>query len=106
VVSAIGSESAFAVSDQDGRFTFRTLPPGPYVVRAHLQGYLPARPRLMQVSTSARTDFAIILVKRLRVGRHAGGDCGGRWTGGRADCRAGGLKARTSTTSSRGGSAT
>jgi len=64
VVSAMGSESAFAVSDQDGRFTFRTLPPGPYVVRAHLQGYLPARPRLMQISTSARTDFAIILVKR------------------------------------------
>jgi hypothetical protein len=64
VVSAIGSESAFAVSDSDGRFTFRTLPAGPYVVRAHLQGYLPARPRLMQVSTSARTDFAIILVKR------------------------------------------
>ena len=64
VVSAMGSESAFAVSDQDGRFTFRTLPAGPYVVRAHLQGYLPARPRLMQVSTSARTDFAIVLVKR------------------------------------------
>lgn len=64
VVSAIGSESAFAVSDRDGRFTFRTLPAGPYVVRAHLQGYLPARPRLMQVSTSARTDFAIVLVKQ------------------------------------------
>src|SRR5262245_20206952 len=46
VVSAIGSESAFAVSDHDGRFTFRTLPPGPYVLRAHLQGYLPARPRV------------------------------------------------------------
>src|ERR1044071_901805 len=64
VVSAVGSESAFAVSDRDGRFTFRTLPAGPYVVRAHLQGYLPARPRLMQISTSARTDFAITLVKR------------------------------------------
>ena len=47
VVSAIGSESAFAVSDRDGRFTFRTLPQGPYIVRAHLQGYLPARPRLV-----------------------------------------------------------
>jgi hypothetical protein len=64
VVSAIGSESAFAVSDREGRFTFRTLPPGPYMLRAHLQGYLPARPRLMQVGTSARGDFTITLVKR------------------------------------------
>jgi hypothetical protein len=64
VVSAIGSESAFAVSDREGRFSFRTLPAGPYVVRAHLQGYLPARPRLMQVSASGRTDFVITLVKR------------------------------------------
>jgi hypothetical protein len=64
VVSAIGSESAFAVSASDGRFTFRTLPQGPYVVRAHLQGYLPARPRLVQISTSARGDFNIVLAKR------------------------------------------
>lgn len=64
VISAIGSESAFAVSDRDGRFTFRALPQGPYVVRAHLQGYLPARPRLVQISTTARGDFAITLVKR------------------------------------------
>jgi hypothetical protein len=64
VVSAIGSESAFAVSDRDGRFTFRALPPGPYMVRAHLQGYLPARPRALQVSTSPRGDFTITLVKQ------------------------------------------
>ena len=63
-MSAIGSESAFAVSDRDGRFTFRTLPQGPYFVRAHLQGYLPARPRLVQISTGARGDFTITLVKR------------------------------------------
>lgn len=64
VISAIGAESAFAVSDRDGRFTFRSLPPGPYVVRAHLQGYLPARPRVLQVSTSARADFTILLVRK------------------------------------------
>jgi hypothetical protein len=64
VVSAIGSDSAFAVSDRDGRFTFRTLPQGPYVVRAHLQGYLPARARLIQVGTSAHSAFTITLVKR------------------------------------------
>ena len=65
VVSAIGTESAFAVSGPDGRFAFRTLPRGPYIVRAHLQGYLPARGRLMQVTTtSARGPFTITLVKR------------------------------------------
>ena len=64
VVSAVGSESGFAVSDREGRFTLRTLPPGPYLVRAHLQGYLPARPRLMQIGTSARGGFTITLVKR------------------------------------------
>jgi hypothetical protein len=64
VVSAIGGESAFAVSDRDGRFTFRSLPQGPYVVRAHLQGYLPARPRVVQITTSARGDLSVVLVKR------------------------------------------
>jgi hypothetical protein len=64
VVSAIGSESAFAVSDREGRFTFRALPPGPYLVRAHLQGYLPARPRMLQVSNGPRGDYTITLVKR------------------------------------------
>jgi len=64
VVSAVGSESAFAVSDAEGRFTLRTLPPGPYLVRAHLQGYLPARPRLMQIGTAVRGGFTITMVKR------------------------------------------
>jgi protocatechuate 3,4-dioxygenase beta subunit len=62
VVSAVGSESAFAVSDAEGRFTLRTLPPGPYLVRAHLQGYLPARPRLMQIGTAVRGGFTITMV--------------------------------------------
>jgi hypothetical protein len=64
VVSAIGSESAFAVSDREGRFSFRALPPGAYLVRAHLQGYLPARPRALQISNSPRGEFTITLVKR------------------------------------------
>src|SRR5215207_6359624 len=49
--------SAIAVSDREGRFTFRALPPGPYLVRAHLQGYLPARPRMLQVSNGPRGDY-------------------------------------------------
>ena len=37
VVSALGSTSAFAISNEDGHFTFRNLPAGPYLIRAHLQ---------------------------------------------------------------------
>ena len=55
VVSAVGSTSVFAVSGEDGRFTFRSLPAGPYLVRAHLQNYLPARGRLVQVSCRSRS---------------------------------------------------
>src|SRR5579871_1801709 len=49
VISALGSSSAFAVSDKNGRFTLRDLPRGPYLVRAHLSGYVSARARIIQV---------------------------------------------------------
>ena len=62
VISALGGTSAFAVSDRNGRFTLRELPAGPYLVRAHLQGYAPARARIVQVTTSAR-DISIGLTK-------------------------------------------
>jgi hypothetical protein len=64
VVSALGSTSVFAVSDRDGRFTFRNLPSGPYLVRAHLQGYLPARGRIIQVSPASRDVSTIALTRR------------------------------------------
>src|SRR5262245_51315632 len=34
-VSALGTTSAFAVTDRSGRFDLRTLSPGPYLLRAH-----------------------------------------------------------------------
>ncbi len=64
VVSALGSTSAFAISDDDGHFTFRNLPAGPYLVRAHLQNYLPARGRVVQVSPDGRTTSTIELTRR------------------------------------------
>jgi hypothetical protein len=64
VVSAFGSTSAFAVSDPEGRFSFRSIPYGPYVVRAHLQGYLPPRSRLIQVNSATLTVAAIAMTRR------------------------------------------
>ena len=64
VVSALGSTSAFAVSNDDGKFIFRNLPPGPYLVRAHLQNYLPSRGRIVQVSPDGSTLPAIELTRK------------------------------------------
>jgi hypothetical protein len=64
VVSAFGSTSVFAVSDPRGQFSFRNVPYGPYVVRAHLQGYLPPRGRLIQVNSATLTVAAIALTRR------------------------------------------
>jgi hypothetical protein len=64
VVSALGSTSAFAVSNEEGQFTFRNLPPGPYLIRAHLQNYLPSRGRVVQVTADGRTTSTIELTRR------------------------------------------
>ena len=63
VVSALGSMTAFAVSDREGRFAFRNLPAGPYLVRAHLQGYAPARGRVIQVTGGNRSGYVIALTR-------------------------------------------
>jgi hypothetical protein len=64
VVSALGAASAFAVSGPDGRFIFRNLAAGPYLVRAHLQGYLPARGRIIQVTPASHEISTIALTRR------------------------------------------
>ena len=63
VVSALGSTTVFAVSDGEGRFAFRSLPYGPYLLRAHLQGYLPPRARLIQVSRASVTVSTLALTR-------------------------------------------
>ena len=55
VVSALGTSSGFAMSDRVGQFTLRQLTPGPYLLRAHRQGYLPARNAMVNVRPSSRT---------------------------------------------------
>jgi hypothetical protein len=63
VVSAQGATSAFAVSDHEGRFVLKGLPPGPYLLRAHLQNYLQSRGNVVQVGTSGGTS-TISLTRR------------------------------------------
>lgn len=65
VISALGSTTAFAVSDRTGRFTLQSLPPGAYVLRAHLQGFVPARARMVEVRSASKDSMTIEL-------RHAG----------------------------------
>jgi hypothetical protein len=61
VVSALGASSAFAVSDRAGRFELRSLPPGPYLVRAHLAGFIAPRGQIIRVQSSARASSSIAL---------------------------------------------
>ncbi len=61
VVSALGTTTAVAVTDRLGHFELRTLTPGPYLIRAHLSGYVASRGQLVEVRSSARTSSAIAL---------------------------------------------
>jgi len=61
MVSALGATSAFAVSDRSGKFELRTLPPGPYLVRAHLVGFVASRGQVVEVRPSGRASSSIAL---------------------------------------------
>ena len=61
MVSALGASTAFAVSDRAGRFEMRTLSPGPYLVRAHLTGFVASRGQVVDVRPSGRSASAIAL---------------------------------------------
>ena len=61
VVSALGAVTTLAVTDSGGRYEFGALTPGPYLVRAHLAGYVAPKAQLVQVRASARAASAIAL---------------------------------------------
>ncbi len=61
VVSALGAVTTVTVTDASGRFDFGALTPGPYLVRAHLAGYVAPRAQMVQVRASARAVSAIAL---------------------------------------------
>jgi len=66
VVSALGSSSAFAVTDRAGRFELRALPPGSYLVRAHSAGFVAPPGQVVRVLPSARATSSIAL-RRIAV---------------------------------------
>jgi hypothetical protein len=61
VVSALGGTTAFAVSDKLGHYSLKQLPPGPYLVRAHLAGFLAARSAMVNVRPAGRSASSFTL---------------------------------------------
>jgi len=61
MVSALGTTTAFAVSDRTGRFEIRSLSPGPYLVRAHLTGFVASRGQVIDVRASGRSSSSLAL---------------------------------------------
>jgi hypothetical protein len=61
LVTAVGATTIVVVADKEGRFQFRALPPGPYIVRAHLAGYVTPPAQIIRVRSTARTDSTIAL---------------------------------------------
>ena len=63
LVSAYGSALSFELTDVRGRFTFRRLAPGAYLVRVHLDGYVSPRARYVQVDAGARQRWSVALAR-------------------------------------------
>lgn len=61
VVSVLGAATTVAVTDAEGRFECGMLAPGPYLVRAHHNGFTAPRAQLVQVNPSARAGASIAL---------------------------------------------
>ncbi len=61
MLSALGSSTAFAVSDRLGHFALRPLSPGPYLVRAHLSGFISPRGQIVQVLPGTPVSSSISL---------------------------------------------
>ena len=60
-VSAVGSNSVFTITDRRGHFELRPLAPGPYLVRAHLGGFIALRGQIVEVRASGRAASVIAL---------------------------------------------
>ena len=57
--SAVGVSPMYAHSDVQGRYVFRNLAPGAYLLRVFLEGYTSPQGRYMHVTAGARVDSEI-----------------------------------------------
>jgi len=85
MVSALGATTALAVTDGRGRFAIDALPPGQYIVRVHLPGFLSMR------RENIRVGGAPAMLDRIQLHRadHAIGTSGSNETVGRPILAAG-----------------
>jgi hypothetical protein len=67
VVSALGVTTVYVLSDQNGRFEFRTISPGAYLLRAHSAGFLAPQGQRIDVVADGRAISSIAL-QRLKTG--------------------------------------
>jgi len=52
MVSALGATSALAITDAHGKFLLNALPPGDYMLRVHMAGFVSSRRDYVKVGTS------------------------------------------------------
>ena len=71
VVSMVGATTSVAVADEQGRFEFPAVPPGPYKIRAHVSGYAAPRLRTLEVRAGRRTPSTLVLNRPERTGESA-----------------------------------
>ncbi len=77
MVSALGVTTAMAVTDARGRFALDALPPGEYIVRVHLPGFLSTRRDNIRVGPLPATLDRIQLHRVERLVGTSGTDDGG-----------------------------
>jgi hypothetical protein len=63
-VSALGETTASAVTDRTGHFSITSLPPGEYVIQAHLSGFAGSRRQTVRVN-AGNTLLQPLLLRRL-----------------------------------------
>ena len=65
MVSALGaSTTALAVTDIDGRYEIASLPPGPYLLRAHLPGFMASRRDFIEIAPTVQVEHRVVLQAR------------------------------------------
>jgi hypothetical protein len=61
MVTLLGTTMAMTVTDNQGRFSIDALPPGEYVLRAHLAGFTASRRELVRVGSPADSSYHLQL---------------------------------------------